>query len=80
MNPFTDHPATVGESYLEHMRVALGFGAAMLVGGLACIVHALLPALFVTTGSQTIEALHDRMVTKRRQKGLRNDAPFDFVI
>lgn len=80
MNPFTDHPATVGESYLQHMRVALGFGAAMLIGGLACILHALLPALFVTTGSQTIEALYNRMVTKRRQKGLRADAPFDFVI
>ena len=63
----TEHPASVGETYSEHLRAASGFGIAMVGGGLACLVHALLPFLFVTTGSRTIGALHERMITNRRR-------------
>jgi hypothetical protein len=43
------------------------FGGRMVVAGLACMVHALLPFLFVRTGSQAIEELNERMLaTKRR--------------
>ena len=62
---FTEHPREVGESYGEHFMVATRFGGAMLLGGLACLVHAVLPFLCTTTGSQTIRRLHDRMVTNR---------------
>jgi hypothetical protein len=68
---FTEHPHAVGESYTEHFAVASGFGFAMIVGGLACLVHAVLPFLCTTTGSQTIRRLHDRMVTNR----VRNTVP-----
>jgi hypothetical protein len=64
---FTEHPATVGESYGEHLAHASRFGFRMILGGLACLVHGLLPFLFVRTGSATISALHTRMVTHRRQ-------------
>ena len=67
-NPFTDHPASVGESYGEHLVMASGFGFRMIVAGLACLIHGLLPFLFVRTGSATINALHTRMVTNRRVK------------
>ena len=67
---FSEHPASVGESYLEHMAVAGSFGWAMLRGSLACFVHALLPFLFLTTGSGIINTLHTRMVTHRRTKPL----------
>ena len=62
---FTEHPNHVGETYGEHFGVAMSFSLAMIAGGLACAVHALLPFLFTTTGSQTIRRLHDRMVTNR---------------
>ena len=62
---FTDHPATVGESYTEHMGMACRFAGHMLLGGVACLVHALLPFLFVKTGSAIITELHCRMVTSR---------------
>ncbi|MEG3179705.1 DUF6356 family protein [Sphingomonas sp. LT1P40] len=50
------HPREVGESYGEHFTTAAGFGAHMVVGGLACIVHAVIPALFVRTASDTVKA------------------------
>lgn len=68
MSLFTEHPRSVGETYLEHMRVAASFGGRLLVAGLACMVHAVLPFLFTKTGSRTISELHNRMVINRRQK------------
>jgi len=65
-NPFTDHPSEVGETYLAHLRTAAGFGWQLTVAGLACLVHALLPFLFVRTGSECIHRLHERMHARRR--------------
>ena len=63
---FTDHPRSLGESYPEHLRHALEFGGAMIGAGIACVIHALVPALFVRTGSTTVLRLHDRMTAMRR--------------
>lgn len=56
-NPFTAHPASVGESYLEHMRFACRFGCRMLVGGAAAVVHSVFPFLFITTASRINDEL-----------------------
>lgn len=64
---FTEHPASVGENYLQHLRHAAGFAVSMIGGGLAVAVHAVLPFLFKKTGSGVIADLHTRMVTSRRQ-------------
>jgi len=50
-----DHPRAIGESYAEHAGHALTIGTKMLYSGLACVVHALLPGLFVRTASNTVE-------------------------
>lgn len=62
---FTDHPASVDETYTEHMAAAASFGVHMLLGSVVCFIHALLPFLFVKTGSRIITQLHDRMVVNR---------------
>jgi len=67
---FTEHPASVGESYFEHLWHALYFGGRMMFGGVACLVHALLPFMFVCTGSRTITDLNERMISKRRPVAL----------
>ncbi len=64
MRVFTEHPRAVGESYGTHARHAAGFGLAMLAGGLACLVHAVLPFAFVTTGSRTVMELYARMAPR----------------
>ena len=63
---FTDHPATVGETYGEHFGRATYFGLRMAFAGLACLIHGVLPFLFVRTGSRAIAELNDRMVVNRR--------------
>ena len=54
----TDHPASVGESYVGHLGFALRFGGTMVVGGLACMVHGVLPFCLTTSGSRRVRALH----------------------
>ena len=56
-NLFTAHPSSVGETYAQHGRFALLFGARMTLGGLAAMVHALFPFLFVTTASRALDKL-----------------------
>lgn len=87
---FTEHPASVEETYVEHLGVATSFGLSMILAGLACLVHAVLPFLFVKTGSRVIEGLYGRMVTSRRRHapghlagkkpGEQDYVDFDYVI
>ena len=60
---FCEHPASVGESYLQHLRMALGFSARLLLAGMACLVHAVFPFLCQHTGSNSIVELHERMLS-----------------
>jgi hypothetical protein len=53
-NIFTKHPHSLEESYFEHLFFALKFGTTMLLGGLACILHAIFPFLFEKTGSNLL--------------------------
>ena len=64
---FTAHPASVDETYWEHLGVALSFAWTLLGASLACFVHGLFPNLFVSTGSSIIAGLNQRMVAGRRR-------------
>jgi len=80
MSFLTDHLDEVGESYWEHMFKAAGFAVAMLLGGVACLVHSLLPFLFVRTGSARIRHLHEAMVENRLTSGQSADAGPDPIV
>lgn len=71
---FTEHPASVGETYGQHFAMATGFGLRMILTGFACLLHGFLPFLFVKTGSHQIETLHGTMVKNRSR------LPQDFCI
>lgn len=64
MKLFTKHPHSVGETYLQHMRVAMTYGGKMVLGGLACMMHGIFPFLFVNTGSQTALKLCERFLSR----------------
>ena len=60
-----DHLQEVGETYPQHFANATNFALTMLAGGMACLIHALLPFLFTHTGSDCIRRLHREMVENR---------------
>ena len=70
---FTEHPDSVGESYFEHMAVALSFAGPLLAAGGAALVHAFLPFLFLTTASTTVKRLHARMTGRRPRSASAQD-------
>jgi len=70
---FLDHPHALGETYWQHQRRAMHFGTSMIRAGVACILHALVPAVFVRTGSSTISRLHDEMQATGRFAGSAQD-------
>ncbi len=57
INPFTAHPNSVNETYLQHFAFALRFGFKMTQGGLAALLHAIFPFLFVTTAGKLCDEL-----------------------
>ena len=66
---FTDHPASVGDTYLGHMAFALWFASRLLMAASAALVHAFLPFLFETTASSIVRELYER--TARRSAAAR---------
>jgi hypothetical protein len=67
---FRDHPKSLGMSWAQHGAGAAVIGARMVGAGLACIVHAAVPALFTETAGRTVQSLHDHMV--KRKAGAAN--------
>ena len=57
-NVFTRHPREVGESYFGHLFHATHSGLRLIGCGLACLVHAVFPFLFVHTASDTVKDMH----------------------
>jgi len=72
---FTEHPASVGETYWQHLAVALSFAGGLFGAAFAALVHAFFPAWFEKTASVKITCLHDRMVCNRQNKTTRKDEP-----
>ena len=58
---FTDHPASVGESYFQHMGHALFFTGQFALCTLACLLHAIVPGLCTQSASQRTQRLVQRM-------------------
>lgn len=55
---FTEHPASEGETYGEHFKVAMSFSRELIGAGIAAAVHAVLPNFHKTTASGRIHSLH----------------------
>ncbi len=62
---FLSHPASVEETYLQHMWFALRFSGRLAAAAGAALVHAVVPCLFEKTASRIIEDLHYRMHNRR---------------
>ena len=74
-NPFTAHPHSVHETYFQHLAFALKFGIKMTLGGLAAMVHAAFPFLFVATAGRVCDALQAmRAQSIQRTKQIKSDA------
>jgi hypothetical protein len=76
-----DHLETAGETYFEHMRFALVVGFVTAGAALACIIHAIVPALCERTCSRTLGQLSWLFADRRRLREFERQASgvFTFV-
>ena len=58
---FHDHPASVGETYGEHLRRALRISLRLFAAAGAALVHAVVPGWFTTTASETVTGISDEI-------------------
>ena len=54
-----EHLNEVNETYFQHMRIAIKIGFTMLVTGVFCLIHELVPSLFKKTGSNQIAKMYE---------------------
>ena len=70
---FLAHPRAMGESWFVHATTAGRFGLVMIAGGIAALIHALVPALFARAASDRVKLLYGEM--KARQPGFAGKLP-----
>lgn len=58
---FLSHPATVDETFFQHMLFALRFALSLFAAAGAALVHAFVPCLFEKTASRIITRLYGRI-------------------
>ena len=63
-----EHPNEVGETYWQHFCHASLFSVRLFLAGGVCLVHAILPFCFKSTGSSAVKQLYSRMVTYRSSR------------
>ena len=56
---FTEHPHSLGESYLTHLVCALKYGTLMYLTSFAVFVHAFFPFMFKDVGSSLAKSICD---------------------
>lgn len=59
------HPASVNETYLQHLRSAMSFSWRMLCGGVCCAVHGVFPFTMQRSGSKAVSELYQKMCISR---------------
>ena len=68
------HLVAAGETYGEHLRFALTVGALAIGAGLACVLHAFIPALCQATCSRTVAQLQRLFEDRRRLPEIQEEA------
>lgn len=67
---FLDHPRSLGMTWGGHAIGAVRIGAQLLVAGLACLIHALVPGVFTETAGRTVTHMYGHM--QQRKAGAAN--------
>ena len=58
------HLTDVRETYSEHFKFATMLGFLLLKAGLAALIHAVIPSIFVTSASDTLKEINELMAAR----------------
>lgn len=72
---FTEHPRSLGMSWIGHGTGAVKIGFELLGAGAACLVHAAVPGWFTETAGRTVNRIHEHMRERKAGAANPNDWP-----
>ena len=58
---FSEHPRSVGMTYVGHMVRAIGFTILLIYAAVICLIHAIFPFLFEHDASNIVSLIHNEM-------------------
>jgi hypothetical protein len=62
---FADHPRSLGMTWASHGAGAAVIAVRLIGAGVACLIHALVPAWFTQTAGRTITEMHDEIAQRK---------------
>ena len=67
---FSEHPQSLGMSWASHGAGAARIAVRLIGAGLACLIHAIVPAWFTQTAGRTVSDIYEDIA--RRKAGAAN--------
>ena len=67
---FFEHPRSLDMGWGAHAAGAVSIALRLIAAGLACLIHAIVPAWFTQTAGRTVTEMYDEMA--RRKAGAAN--------
>jgi hypothetical protein len=67
---FSEHPRSLGMSWSAHAVGAVSIALRLIGAGVACLIHAIVPAWFTQTAGKTVTEMYEEMA--RRKAGSAN--------
>jgi len=64
-NIFTEHPKEVGETYFQHLWVALKYSFKLLLLFIIAFIHSIFPFIFKTTTSAKIIEMAEQLKNRK---------------
>ncbi len=68
------HLKEINETYFEHMKFAQRCGFRMILAGMACVFHSIVPNVFISTASDTLQALSLEIKERKEKAKMRADS------
>ena len=62
---FSEHPRSLGMSWGAHAVGAVGISVRLIGAGMACLIHAIVPAWFTQTAGKTVAEMHEHMAARK---------------
>ena len=60
-NESKKHLKNIDESYIQHLIFALNISIRLLIAGVQCFLHALVPGIFEKSGSNAVRTLYNKI-------------------
>jgi hypothetical protein len=62
---FSEHPRSLGMSWASHAVGAVGISVRLIGAGVACLIHAIVPAWFTETAGRTVASMYEHMHARK---------------